>query len=205
MKFALALVPDRIGAPARRLSVRVVQIVTVTLAASMLFSPTTAQPAALTTDCYSGPGCLDPSFGNFGKVIMPIELSYSTAKAVAQQPDGKIVVAGPTNAHLHYTVARYNADGSLDGLFGSSGITIVELTATNEIEEPNALRIQPDGKIVVAGRVGYSSGVIRLNADGTLDEAFGSEVSAGGGARVLAPAVKNVRHVRGGEAGAEEA
>ncbi|PIE04620.1 MAG: hypothetical protein CSA76_03330, partial [Spirochaetales bacterium] len=40
------------------------------------------------------PGSLDDSFGSGGKVVTPIGMSHDMIRAVAFQPDGKIVAAG---------------------------------------------------------------------------------------------------------------
>src|SRR5512133_2501062 len=74
------------------------------------------------------PGGLDLSFGSGGRVTSDFPINGVTnisneARALAIQPDGKIVVAG--NVHVYgpdynFGLARYNPDGSLDGTFGSS-------------------------------------------------------------------------------------
>ncbi|MBK8288931.1 MAG: hypothetical protein IPK95_10150 [Cellvibrionales bacterium] len=43
---------------------------------------------------YNGDGALDTDFGNAGKVITNIGVGSSYARAVIQQTDGKLVVAG---------------------------------------------------------------------------------------------------------------
>jgi len=60
--------------------------------------------------------------------------------------------------------------GHLDTTFANKGIF-----AATSLSEANAVAIQSDGKIVVAG-VGASNGdaLIRLNPDGSLDSSFGS-------------------------------
>ncbi len=60
--------------------------------------------------------------------------------------------------------------GDLDKAFANKGIF-----AATSLLEANAVAIQSDGKIVVAG-AGASNGdtLIRLNTDGTLDSGFGS-------------------------------
>jgi uncharacterized delta-60 repeat protein len=60
--------------------------------------------------------------------------------------------------------------GDLDSTFGNKGIF-----AATSLSEANAVAIQSDGKIVVAG-AGASNGdfLVRLNINGTLDSSFGS-------------------------------
>ncbi|MET0753881.1 MAG: FG-GAP-like repeat-containing protein [Pyrinomonadaceae bacterium] len=103
------------------------------------------------------------------------------ARDVAIQPDGKIVTAGVSiNANTSIvSVARLLPNGSLDTTFGNGGrVTISDGTSSSEAF---AVDVQPDGKIVVAGRGSqfttftyYSLFVARLNADGSLDNTFGN-------------------------------
>ncbi|MGF2040630.1 MAG: hypothetical protein RMZ43_035965, partial [Nostoc sp. CmiVER01] len=101
------------------------------------------------------------------------------------QPDQKIVVVGRTitTASPDFLTVRYNADGSLDGSFGTNGILTTDL---GDADDANAVVVQRDGKIVVGGVVGRYAitgkvGLVRYNSDGTLDSTFGN-----GGKVVLA-------------------
>ncbi len=120
-------------------------------------------------------GSHDLSFGTNGKVITPISAGNDIPYAIKVQQDGKILVAGSA---IHTTddivLVRYNTNGSLDASFGTGGKVIVDYGG-NEII--NSMVLQPDGKIVLAGR--YSSGTsyhmlaARFNPDGSLDPGFG--------------------------------
>src|SRR5579863_5845305 len=64
-------------------------------------------------------GVLDPTFGSGG--IVTTALHYQAGdqnnigfNSVAQQADGKILVAGATSGAAGFTVARFNPNGSLD-------------------------------------------------------------------------------------------
>ena len=62
---------------------------------------------------YAAPGNLDTTFGSgTGKVISAIGAGEDTARALAVQPDGKIVVAG--TCADDFCLARHNANGVLD-------------------------------------------------------------------------------------------
>jgi uncharacterized delta-60 repeat protein len=99
---------------------------------------------------YNADGSLDPSFGQEGKVTTPIGSSYDFGYALALQPDGKIIVAGSSyNDNSAFALARYNTDGSLDSHFGQDGKVITQIT--NGTDRIDALILQPDNKIVVAG------------------------------------------------------
>lgn len=118
---------------------------------------------------------LDPAFGSGGKVTL--EVGYTgvqgDAPDIALQDDGKIVVVSGN------TLARYNTNGNLDGSFGTNGVVTVDFYGSRD--RLNAVGIQPDGRIVVAGysQDGVNSPtqddiiVARYNTDGTLDTNFG--------------------------------
>jgi uncharacterized delta-60 repeat protein len=114
------------------------------------------------------------------------------ATGVVLQPDGKIVVGGyaqPVALGYHqFAVVRYNSNGTLDTTFNAGGATpginlttlIAGLDAT-----ANGIALQSDGKIVLAGRTidggaHTEIGVVRYNANGTLDTA-----SFGGGTGIV--------------------
>ncbi len=111
-------------------------------------------------------GTRDAGFANPGALG-----GANLLRAVAVQPDGKILIAGnftSVGASPRSRIARLNADGTLDSGFGDSGVANFEV---------RAIALQPDGKIIIGGdftTVGSTamSGVARLNADGTLDTSF---------------------------------
>ena len=85
------------------------------------------------------------------------------------QPDGKLLVVSESGDD--FTVARYNTDGSLDASFGSGGVAAYEVQGN---DEARAIALQSDGKIVVGGFAQGDFGILRLNADGSLDSSFGT-------------------------------
>ena len=111
--------------------------------------------------------------------------------AMGIQADGKIVVAGSTtlSGSKNLMVARVNADGTLDSTFGAGNADgtpdgVVSLSLGGGDDEANALAIQSNGQIVIAGTTvavdtSTNAVVARLNADGTLDAAFGAGTSDG--------------------------
>jgi uncharacterized delta-60 repeat protein len=112
-------------------------------------------------------GALDPSFGSAGKVT---SVTLDAAAAAAVHADGRIVVLG-----RNY-LARFLRDGEVDAGFGSGGVAPLDLQSG--IEEMRDVAVQPDDKIVVAGKLRFADvsamGVMRFNADGTPDAGFGS-------------------------------
>ncbi|HVX48889.1 MAG TPA: T9SS type A sorting domain-containing protein, partial [Chitinophagaceae bacterium] len=122
---------------------------------------------------FKADGTVDSTFGTNGRVITDVSASGDEANALAIQEDGKIVVTG--NAGCDIGVCRYKTNGTLDSAFGENGIKVIDF---GECEKINAVVIQPDKKIVVAG--GSQSGAaasflaVRLNAGGGVDAGFGT-------------------------------
>ena len=125
---------------------------------------------------YNTNGTLDTSFNGTGKVFTAFGSANDQAYAVAIQTDGKIVAAGFSfiGAGNDFAVARYNTDGSLDTGFNVTGKTTTPVGTSTDLA--NALAIQSDAKIVAAGQAHNGSnidfGLVRYNADGTLDSSF---------------------------------
>jgi uncharacterized delta-60 repeat protein len=132
-------------------------------------------------------GDLDPSFGADGKITNVLFGTLGdVALAITVQPDGKIVVAGKTDngTGFDFALARYNSNGSLDSSFGSGGKVTTDFFGQGNVAVAEAVAIQHDGKIVVAGTVGNFFGLARYNANGSLDSTFGS------GGKVAGPATQ---------------
>ena len=93
---------------------------------------------------------------------------------IALQPDGKILIGGYFtlyNGTSLTSLARLNADGSLDSTF--SPVTSPNIEVLN-------ITLQPDGKILIGGYFGeydeYNNAIplqiARLNTDGSVDASF---------------------------------
>jgi uncharacterized delta-60 repeat protein len=131
---------------------------------------------------YNSNGTLDTSFGSGGKVVTSITREANAYGLVIQPTDGKIVVVG-TISHPYVgtrgfrgtctgvALARYNPDGSRDPSFGTGGIVSYDCGAfiTPFLVSANAVALQADGKIVVAG---YE--LARYNPNGSPDPTFGT-------------------------------
>lgn len=91
--------------------------------------------------------------------------------SLAVQSDNKIVVAGrfsSINGTARACVARLNTDGSLDTTF-NPGSNLSDGTVVY------AVAVQSDGKVIVGGYFTSPTnrgGILRMNADGTLDTTF---------------------------------
>jgi uncharacterized delta-60 repeat protein len=138
---------------------------------------------------YNRNGTLDSTFNGDGKATTTfLPLDTAGANSVAVQSDGKIVVAGSAWCEEKtltcpaeedsgdVAVARYDEDGTLDASFGEDGRVT---TDNGGSDAGTAVALQADGKIVVAGVVGQGFevhgdvGLVRYQADGTLDSTFG--------------------------------
>lgn len=114
-------------------------------------------------------GDLDTTFGTGGKVVTNFGADDRIFSSVLQS-DGKIIVAGSSNNN--FAVARYNTNGDLDTSFDTDGLDPIDFGSTDSAE---AVAIQSDGKIVVAGTSDNDFALARLNTDGTLDTAFDTD------------------------------
>ena len=128
---------------------------------------------------YNPDGTLDTSFGDNGIVRKQLSPNnWDEATDVALQPDGKIVVSveAVVGTSFAFAVARFNADGTLDGGFGTAGLATTAFSAQNDVAK--AVAVQADGKIVVVGQTSNlmspDFGVARFDAAGALDGSFGT-------------------------------
>jgi len=127
---------------------------------------------------YNPDGSLDTSFGTGGTVTTDFAGSVDIANALIVQADGRLVAAGSTEfTAVDFALARYNPDGSLDTSFGTGGQVVTDVDGT---DRAYALALQ--GGKLVAGGLSVSAtagtngdfGLVRYNADGSLDAGFGS-------------------------------
>src|SRR5579859_3576443 len=140
---------------------------------------------SLTGSASAAAGDLDTTFGNpNGFVTTDIDTVDNVANAVAIQADGKIIAAGYSRfggtTAKDFTLVRYSAAGVLDGGFGLGGKVKTSVAVGNLDDAINAMALQTDGNIVVAGPVNVSGGksvfgVARyLSLTGALDPNFGT-------------------------------
>ena len=134
---------------------------------------------------YNPEGSLETSFGTGGTVLTSIGTGSAAANALALQPDGKIVAVGsarssvgvPPTSEDSFALARYKPDGSLDMV---SSTIFIPFECDLCSAGANAVALQPDGKLVLAGQVydGSSSrgefALARYEPDGSADTSFSS-------------------------------
>jgi uncharacterized delta-60 repeat protein len=131
-------------------------------------------------------GTLDPGFAT-------AELAYyddpgqgdDAGLAVALQPDGKVLLAGIISpfplpggegGQEDLLLLRFTSIGALDPVFASGGIFTFD-GPVHGTDLGNALALQPDGKILVAGATASAGGqellLLRMTPQGILGPSFG--------------------------------
>jgi uncharacterized delta-60 repeat protein len=104
---------------------------------------------------------LDPTWGTGGFTTKPADTAALDAvDDLAVGADGSVVSIASGAGDQ---VIRYTAAGTVDNSFGISGRFILSFDA-------NAIAVQPDGKILVAG----NNTILRLKTNGDVDGDFGA-------------------------------
>jgi len=99
---------------------------------------------------FNSNGSLDTDFG-LGGIVLLVRGGPNSG-SLAQQPDGKVLVAGGS------LLARTDANGNLDTSFGANGFAAL-------ISGAASITLQPDGHILL--------GASRYDMNGSLDTTFG--------------------------------
>ena len=138
-----------------------------------------AQKCDVLTLRYNSDGSPDKTFGTEGAALSNCPVGgHDWGRALALQPDGKIIVAGNTrySARLDGLVIRYNTNGTPDTTFGNGGVVNYK-SPSNTNDWCRAAVLQPDGKILIVGHSisgkRSSALALRYNSDGTPDSSFG--------------------------------
>ncbi len=118
-------------------------------------------------------GSVDPAYN----ASRPADIEVRDAE---MQPDGrmimvgrKVVSLGSRSAAESLVVYRLERGGTLDTTFGLEGIFELSAADHGDRNTANAVVVEPDGRIVVSGSRGEKLIVLRLLADGSLDDSFG--------------------------------
>jgi uncharacterized delta-60 repeat protein len=138
---------------------------------------------------YTPGGSADNTFGSggSGEVLTDFNPGATNdsafASAVAVQADGRIVAAGEVltpgpQGGYEFALARYYADGSPDSDFNGNGQVTTPAFQYQGADNANGLAIQADGKLLVVGESGTTTGgdialLRRYNPDGSLDQQYG--------------------------------
>ncbi len=134
---------------------------------------------------FNADGSIDNDFGEKGKFMITQRLDFilGSAKAIAVQPDGKIIVCGyfvvdktPSGCP---GIVRLQANGKVDSSFGINGFVYTRLSEWSDLV--GDMTLQSDGKIIVAGKQGLykdeygADYLLPYLPDGTLDPSFGKK------------------------------
>jgi uncharacterized delta-60 repeat protein len=134
---------------------------------------------------FNADGKLDTGFGSNGTRTFDLSANWDEATAITVQPDGKLVLAVAYSdvGNFAFGVLRLTTAGERDASFGTDGFVLRHIGSGND--SPNAIVLQADGRIVLAGHAvnaatSFDVALARFNANGTTDGSFGT-----GGAHVF--------------------
>jgi uncharacterized delta-60 repeat protein len=132
-------------------------------------------------------GTIDNAFGTNGIYDWNfMGGSYSKIHDAIELSSGKLLVAGSeydgSNGNIQTSfVARMNADGTIDNTFGTGGLVKIMLGQFNKNSYINSIALTSTGEIIAAGLGAftaspwdiYRGGIVKLSADGVMDNTFG--------------------------------
>lgn len=132
-------------------------------------------------------GQLDPSFGDNGVVLLHKPSANDkelSPRSVSVDASGRSYVAGRLRTaadNFEYFCIRLTSDGTLDRSFGQGGYVTGRFdndSSTASVSAATEVLLTHDNKILLSGylidRLNSPRAMVRLNQDGSLDEAFGS-------------------------------
>jgi uncharacterized delta-60 repeat protein len=126
-------------------------------------------------------GTLDPDFNGTGRVQIPFGAGDETARGVAIDATGRIVVVGDARigGTTHIAVARLDEDGVLDATFGNGGKVV---TLVGKHAQARAVALSSRGRVLVAGHARFPNAetqfdfvAARYSTTGVLDPTFGTD------------------------------
>ncbi|MBK8259624.1 MAG: hypothetical protein IPK82_44080 [Polyangiaceae bacterium] len=131
-------------------------------------------------------GTPDSTFGTAGQVIVG---PYFEARAIAEQPSGKILVAGYRTSPHELAIVRLDTTGAVDTTFGTNGWMLTSIAEApikfNREQRGPGLAVLSDGRFYVTvaepGALETTT-VRRYTVDGAPDDTFGTS-----GALPIAP------------------
>ncbi|WP_027480655.1 hypothetical protein [Deinococcus pimensis] len=116
-------------------------------------------------------GTPDASFGTNGRAVAAVAngTAGDIIHALALQGDRIVAAGGPAD----FQVARFTSQGQLDTTFGSGG-KLTGITGSSFGNGANAVVIDAQNRIVVAGNSAQNTAAVRLGENGALDTSFGT-------------------------------
>jgi uncharacterized delta-60 repeat protein len=118
-------------------------------------------------------GELDPSFGDDGIAVIPVDPAGGAAFDAVSTPDGGLVVVGEAGVTPRMAAIRLDRFGRRDDSFGDGGVFLSETEA-----EALGVARAADGSLLLAGSAFDAAGngslaMQKLTADGEPDTTFG--------------------------------
>ncbi len=169
---------------------------------------------------FKADGELDTSFGKDGYAIhnAAVGTSGEAARSIVVQSTGKIVIAG-TIEHANaddardrdLALVRFNADGSVDSSFGTGGVVTLDLSSgevsgTSYVADGfGSMTADSSGRLLIHGSRKRDGGtdtdfvLVRLSADGVVDQTFGTNGQSTLDIRNLSASPKTVHPLSSGQ------
>jgi len=134
-------------------------------------------------------GSLDTTFSSDGKAVVAFDYGGAgddRCTGIDIQADGKIVLVGycqkSSRGDNDFAMARLRTDGSLDPSFTGDGRKFIGFNNNGTGDDRGAaVKVQPDGSIIVVGYAqasgtgNYDFAIARVTPNGTLDRSFSSD------------------------------
>lgn len=121
-------------------------------------------------------GTLDTSWNVTGTVVTPVGGTNDIGRAMALQPDGKILLGGTCSngSFREFCTVRYDTSGALDLTWNGTGKAMLPVVVGID-NYVSSVALQPDGKILLGGLCASNPNTnadfcsARFKSDGTLD------------------------------------
>ncbi len=122
-------------------------------------------------------GAIDSSFGGTGIINKRVGTGQGErATAILVLPDTHIIIGGychDENFDYEFGLLSYNSNGTLNTSFGTAGKVILNPTVSGG-DILNCMTLSSDNKILAAGQIGTTFGIVKLNTNGSLFTGFGT-------------------------------
>lgn len=139
---------------------------------------TSGSPSELVIEAYDDAGVLDPTFGEAGVAGGDVFAGYdAVSMTFAIGGDGAIFVVGQTSTEAgfrEYAVVKLTEDGDRDDGYGTGGAAATAFGGSYAMATHAV--VDDDGGLVLLGLAGNAPTLVRFDASGTLDDAFGTVV-----------------------------
>ena len=121
-------------------------------------------------------GVLDASFSGDGIAVFDLT-EDDVAYAMTLDDSGNVFFTGLSDdgANADFITIKLLSNGSIDGTFGTDGMSIIEDPSGSVADETGyAIARDDSGNLIITGISGAYAGAIRLDQNGTWDTSFGT-------------------------------